>query len=195
MSLGKQQPLGSERSPTSESHSHREKLEPSFESLIKRYEHDVRSVILSQVPNWSDAEDIYQETCVRLLEKREQWQTNSRRDFRAWAVTVAYYQVLTYRKTRGREQNRFSERAMELIQEEQIVSSLDNEMRVERLISCIARLHRQGQELLKLAYGRGLRLSAVAAELGRTEAATYKFHSRIRASLRACIERSLSGGR
>ena len=66
-----------------------------FIRLMTRHERLVYGYILSLVPNWADADEILQETNIRLWEEFEKFETGT--NFAAWAVRVAHFQVLTWR--------------------------------------------------------------------------------------------------
>ena len=68
---------------------------------MTKYERMVYGYILSLVPNWADADEILQETNIRLWEEFEKFQPGT--NFAAWAIRVAHFQVLTWRK-RGEPQ-------------------------------------------------------------------------------------------
>src|SRR5205814_6679679 len=66
-----------------------------FIRLMTRHERLVYGYILSLVPNWADADEILQETNIRLWEEFEKFQAGT--NFAAWAIRVAHFQVLTWR--------------------------------------------------------------------------------------------------
>lgn len=60
-----------------------------FLRLLSQHERRVKSFILALVPNWADADDLYQETTVRLWEQFADYDPDQ--EFGAWACTIAYY--------------------------------------------------------------------------------------------------------
>lgn len=87
-----------------------------FVRLLKRHERRLNACVFSLVHNWADAEDILQEVAVDLWRRFAEYDPS--RDFGAWACTVAYYQVLSYRKKKGRQYLYFSEESDRLLSEE-----------------------------------------------------------------------------
>ena len=80
-----------------------------FVRLLVEHERRLEGFILALVPNWAVAEDIAQETKLRLWEQFGQFDRNQ--DFGSWACTIAYYQVLSYRKSNKRSREHlFGER-------------------------------------------------------------------------------------
>jgi DNA-directed RNA polymerase specialized sigma24 family protein len=66
-----------------------------FVRLLAACERRLDNYVLALVPNWSDAEEIVQQAKLRLWERFEQYDRS--KDFGAWACTIAYYEVLTFR--------------------------------------------------------------------------------------------------
>src|SRR5690606_9661712 len=73
-----------------------------FVRLLASHERRIYAYILSLVPNWADADEIFQETNVRLWRDFAEFEPGT--NFAAWAIRVAYYQVLTWRKRAARDQ-------------------------------------------------------------------------------------------
>jgi len=71
-----------------------------FVRLLKRHERRLNGYVLALVQNWNDADDILQAVAVRLWEQFDEYRPDG--DFGAWACKIAYYEVLTYRKRKGR---------------------------------------------------------------------------------------------
>ena len=71
-----------------------------FVRLLTQHQRRVYGYILTMVVNWNDADEILQETNLRLWEEFDRFEPGT--DFAAWAIRVAYYQVLTWRKKRDR---------------------------------------------------------------------------------------------
>lgn len=59
----------------------------AFERLLERYRGPLFMVILRMVNNMADAEDIFQETFVRVVDKRDRFRTDAR--FSSWVYTIA----------------------------------------------------------------------------------------------------------
>ena len=76
-----------------------------FVQLLTQNERRLYAYILSLVPRWADADDILQETNLRLWEEFDKYLRNT--DFASWAMRVAFFQVLTFRKRHGRDRSPF----------------------------------------------------------------------------------------
>ncbi|MGQ0635084.1 MAG: sigma-70 family RNA polymerase sigma factor [Planctomycetaceae bacterium] len=162
-----------------------------FVRLLGTHERYVRAYILSLLPSWADADEIFQETCLRLYQQIDEW--DSTKSFRAWACAVAYFQVLSRRKVIQRERLRFGEDFMSAVARQHTAESMALDRRGEALESCLDKLNPERRQILEWFYRDDLSINQLAAKTGRTVAASYKTLLRTRNLLRDCIERSLLG--
>jgi RNA polymerase sigma-70 factor (ECF subfamily) len=158
---------------------------------MTKYERMVYGYILSLVPNWADADEILQETNIRLWEEFEKFQAGT--NFAAWAVRVAHFQILTWRKRVSRSKLVFDQRVVDALAAEPCWTDEEFEARQQALADCVSELPINSRELLRHCYISGSKAKDVAVELNRSPAAIYKALERIRVSLHGCIERKLAG--
>jgi len=83
-----------------------------FVRLLKRYDRRLAAYVFSLVPDWNDAEDILQDTWVRLWEQFDEYRQGE--DFGVWACTIARYLVMAYRKRMQRERLHFSPEVVDM---------------------------------------------------------------------------------
>jgi RNA polymerase sigma-70 factor (ECF subfamily) len=157
--------------------------------LLGRHERRLRAFILSLVPNWADADDIAQEVRIRLWEQFGSY--DPAKDFGAWARTIAYYQILTYREKQTRHRHMVSNQFLEAIAEE--VAALSDELESEQraLLDCFEKLPQAKRELLMHYYSGQSTTRQIATESGRSFDATRQAILRARAALSDCVEESL----
>lgn len=162
----------------------------NFVRLLTAHQHRVYAYILGMVPNWADADEVLQETNVRLWQEWEKFDPGS--DFGAWALKVAYYQVLTFRKSASRRREQPSQEFVAAVA--QCFEQTDDltTARAAALRSCFAKLTPDNQELIRKCYSPGAIIREVAAQLNRSVDATYRALSRAREALRKCIRRRLT---
>ena len=162
---------------------------PEFIRLLGLNERLLNGYILSLVPNWADADEIAQETKLRLW---EQFQTyDPSRDFGAWARTIAHFQVLTYRKKAGRERARFSGEFVALVDQEAARYQGELESRRSAMGRCLKKLDPERSALLRRYYGGPRTLREIAGDIGRSAAWVEKEMQRIRNLLALCIRKAL----
>src|SRR4026209_963408 len=109
-----------------------------FIRLMTVHERLVYGYILSVVPNWADADEILQETNIRLWEEFEKFRPGS--NFAAWALRVAHFQVLTWRKKVGRSRLVFGQRVIDVLAAEPCWEDDEFEARGQALAECVTEL-------------------------------------------------------
>jgi RNA polymerase sigma-70 factor (ECF subfamily) len=159
-----------------------------FVRQLKRYERRLNAYVFSLVHNWADAEDVLQEVAVDLWRRFDEYDPSG--DFGAWACTVAYYQVLSYRKKKGRQYLHFSEESDRLLSEEIAAVSAETSGYQDMLGRCLDKLSDSERSFLRDYYS-GTPIATLAQQLARTAASLYKDLAKLRRGLRACIERTV----
>ena len=161
-----------------------------FVRLLTQHQRRVYGYILKMVVNWNDADEILQETNLRLWEEFDRFEPGT--DFAAWAIRVAYYQVLTWRKKRDRSRLVFDEIAIEAISDEGRVSAVVQDVREGALSACLEQLTARNRDLIQRCYAGKHTIRRVAEELNRSAESIYKSVQRIRLTLHRCVEQRLS---
>jgi RNA polymerase sigma-70 factor (ECF subfamily) len=161
-----------------------------FVRLFTANERRVYAYILSLVPNWADADEILQETNVRLWREKSKYTPGT--NFGAWACTVARFEVLSYRKHAERTRVQFTDRFLEVVARE-MEEDDDMAARHQALAHCVEKLPPTNAEMLRAFYAPKAIGREVATRFGRTVDAFYKTMSRIRRVLHDCIQHRLEG--
>ncbi|MEN1680372.1 MAG: sigma-70 family RNA polymerase sigma factor [Planctomycetota bacterium] len=161
-----------------------------FVKLLAASERRLSAYILTLVPNLNDADEILQETHVRLWESRNRYEPGT--DFVAWATRVAYYQVLTWRKRRGRQRLVFSDELVSELSSRSEAAAEQSGDRHEALLLCLSELSDGSRAVLAKVYADGQHIKDVAVAMGRTAESLYKVVQRLRTTLRNCIEQRLA---
>lgn len=160
-----------------------------FVSLLANSERRLAAFVLSVVPNFADADEVLQETKVRLWEQFDNYDPS--KSFDAWARSIAYFQVLTYRKKAEREKLVFSTELLDALNLSYANSEKEISLYSAALESCLKRLSKKNQSLLSAAYSGCTRLDDAAQSFGMTVAAVKKALYRSRAALHECIVRRI----
>lgn len=157
-----------------------------FVQLLAACERRLDNYVLALVPNWSDAEDIVQQVKLRLWEQFDDY--DRAKDFGAWACTIAYYEVLTFRTRSNRSCVRLSPLAIERVSKEAAAAAVESDSRMRLLRTCIDKLTQWQRELLFRCCMYGESTKSVAAELNRKADSVRKAVLRIRQDLYRCVE-------
>lgn len=161
-----------------------------FVQLLGQHQRRIALYVMSLIANRTDAEEILQETHLKLWREFDQFQLGT--NFSAWACRVAYHQVLAWRKRRQRDRLEFSETFLDVVGREAESSAEELEERVSALVHCMDRLPSAQRELLTLRYTHELKIEEVALRVGRTVEAAYRALSRVRQLLHDCVTRTLA---
>ena len=160
-----------------------------FLSLLMANQRRFNSYILSVVPNFSDADDIMQETISVMWRKFDGFEVGT--DFANWGLKVAYYCILDYRKKKGKSRLVFNEdifRQIHDVSKEERQGETDERIRFLR--HCIEKLRTADQRFLKARYELNYSAKSLAGQLDRSVQYVYKHLARIHHTLNRCIKRS-----
>ncbi|MBI9017815.1 MAG: sigma-70 family RNA polymerase sigma factor [Phycisphaerae bacterium] len=161
-------------------------------SLLTANYYKIHSFILAMVPNKIDADDVLQLTVTYMWENFEDFEQGS--NFIAWAITIAKYQVLTYRKKKKRNRLILSVEAIDLVVQENhnLYSEMDD--RYEALKLCAKKLPTKELDLFKKRFVHDVSVKKIAEEVGVTSNVIYKRFSRVKGLLLDCVRRAISAG-
>jgi RNA polymerase sigma-70 factor (ECF subfamily) len=165
-------------------------MKARFMPLFLEHEKRIFGFILSLVPNWTDAEDVFQETVTVLWDKFDEFAPDS--DFLAWALTIARFQVMCCRKKQQRSRVRFSDQTVEALADRLVAFTDTSDRRQDALMHCLKLLNNRDRELIQLRYTAGATTQMVANTVGRSIHAVYKALNRIHRQLLFCIRRYLN---
>lgn len=155
-----------------------------------RHQRRLYVFIGTMIANPSDIEDVYQQVCLAMWQKRDQLQDV--RNFFAFACSFARHEALHVIRRNVRKG------CMHL--SEQMIATLAAEVEREQagdaylaaLATCLTKLPAPQQELLKRRYSGLETVKQIAAELGVSAASLTMRLQRIRQALVKCIELNLA---
>jgi RNA polymerase sigma-70 factor (ECF subfamily) len=164
--------------------------ERDYHQLFIENQRRIYSFIRTLLPDFNDAQDVFQNVCVVVLGKADQFVPGT--DLCKWACQIAYFEVCNYRRRKQKESTGFSAEALELLRAEQLQRWDEIDARYEALMNCLAKLQPRDRKLLDARYRCNVALRELAAELARPVATIKKVLRRIRRDLQQCIERTLA---
>lgn len=160
-----------------------------FLHLLNQYERALNAYIFALHPHWADAEDIAQETRLRLWEQFEKYQPGT--DFSAWARSIAYFLVMKHRLKATRDRLRFGTAFYESISAAVEEKPGMVVARQEALAHCIEELDEARRSLIESYYSDERSLRELAKQLGRSYDAVRKAFYRAHLVLADCIRSEL----
>jgi RNA polymerase sigma-70 factor, ECF subfamily len=158
-----------------------------FARLVRLHTNQVLAYIDSLLMNRSDAEDIFQETCLVLWQKFHEFEPGS--NFLAWALRVADYRIMNFQTTQSRRVVFTAELRNALMAEIADRRPEDDDVTLTALSDCTDRLSQEDQRLLKLCYVEDVPVRQLADAMGRPPKGVQKSLYRIRTWLLECIRR------
>lgn len=161
-----------------------------FLSLFLRSEREVFRYVAALVPNVADAEDIVQQTALVLWEKFDAYDPSQ--PFTPWACRFALNKTRQWLERRQRWRALLEKGLAEELarRREELQPELD--ARLRHLEGCLGKLPAEQFSLIEGYYYRREEIETLAAQSGRTVAATYKVLQRVRLALQNCIENAAS---
>lgn len=148
--------------------------------------------VRSLMPGDPAAKDVVQQTNALIWQKRQEYELGT--NFKAWAMAIARFEVLNYRKQQARDARLvFSEELENTIASEMTTVSDGLDQRHVALQNCLGKLRPVDRELVLYRYTRTGTLNDYAEEAGRSVAGLKVTLHRVRNSLIQCINRQLQG--
>ena len=163
-------------------------LSDEFVLELTQAQQRLLSYIYRRVANREQAEEVLQQTNLVLCRKANEFEPGT--NFNAWAMTVAHYQALSYRRTLVRDRLVFTDEVASLMGEEEGDQSFLTE-RLGHLRHCYQSLSEDNRNLLSRRYDQSESIQHIATELSRTVGAVKVKLHRLRRKLMHCIENRL----
>jgi RNA polymerase sigma-70 factor (ECF subfamily) len=150
----------------------------AFANLVRLFSRDVYGKAYSIVRNHQDADDVVQETFIRVFRALPGFRFES--SFRTWLITIATRQALNFRERMAREHESLEgpegtlEHPALRVEETQVSSLLDQEAR-RLLHEALPKLPRRQKEALTLKLQHDWKYEQIAREMG-TSVGSVKAH-------------------
>jgi RNA polymerase sigma-70 factor (ECF subfamily) len=149
---------------------------------------DLTAYLRSLVCNRDDAEDLFQDLCVKAVARAAEFQ--SAEHLRRWFFTAGRNAAIDAHRQAQRHPLVLSEAAVAaLAADEPERPAIGWRERLHALRRCLETLTPRAREIVQLRYGAGLDGRAVSHRSGRSLDAVYKILARSYEYLRECIRR------
>lgn len=160
--------------------------------LLMQHRTALYGYILACVRNHADAEDILQNVCVAVTESMDRLQNEE--GFLPWAREIARRRILAHFRQARREHATDPELVQRLAEAaERLDERQPAAAHHAALLACLEHLPRRSRRLILLRYNGSVSgAEELARRFGRSVQAVYALVKRIKAALRACVERRLA---
>jgi len=162
-----------------------------FARRLVRGQNRIFRYIVSLLPHRTDAEEVFQHTCLTLWENWERYDLDL--DFVPWACGIAHNHVRNFRRKAQNHQVMLDNSVIEQLSQRSLERVGHDGERQEALRTCLDKLPDDHRSAVEVYYGGTQSVQQMAENRSMTPNAVYKMLRRIRAALRECIERQLAG--
>ncbi len=160
-----------------------------FVPLLLAHQRQIYSFIAAMLPNRIDLDDVYQQTCMMLWEKRALY--DATKPFLPWAYAFARNEAFNHARRKGPSGMFLSEQLLEQIAYERERADDLAEARRAALERCVTSLSERQQALLRSRYEGLASVKTMAAAQKMSAAALTMRLQRIRHAVIKCVERAL----
>ena len=164
-------------------------LNREFLARMLPSERAIRSFVFSIHPHAGDLDDIMQDTAFSLWQKFGSFDPT--REFLPWAMRLAYFEVLRFRKKRSRDRLVFSDELLEVMAEDTSHAGFSEPLR-ESFEACLARLDPRSRAVLEARYGSGTSIAELAKSRNESVHSLYRLLEQARVTLVAAVRRQLA---
>lgn len=164
----------------------------AFEVIVDRYQKAFIRKALSILRNRTDAEDVVQETFVRIYSAGKRFKKVEGASFSSWAYTILERQCYTLynkRKRRGVTESEIFEDFFETRSDEQCLKEASNYTLREDLLLAISKLPESFRDTIKSYFLDGKSHEMVAAEYGISNEAARTRLCRAKSLLKKILEK------
>lgn len=160
-----------------------------FVGQVRLYTSQILAYINALLLNWNDAEDLFQETCLVLWQKFDDFEPGT--NFLAWALRIADHKVMNFQTVQSRRIAFAAGLRDALMAEVGHVEAEAAAADLTALARCMERLTQSDRKMITLCYAEGESVSRVADAAGRSPQSVHNSLRRIRNWLLECMRREL----
>lgn len=162
----------------------------AFIAELTEHQLALRLYVRSLMPGDMAFSDVSQQANMKIWEKRSAFELGT--NFKAWAFSIARYEVLNHRKRQAKH-NRlvFSDDLENMIEADLVGSELDIQQRLEAMRLCLSKLREQDQQLLLHRYSGQGTLVEFAERVGRSPGGLKVTLCRLRSAILVCMQQRL----
>ncbi|MEM1442983.1 MAG: sigma-70 family RNA polymerase sigma factor [Verrucomicrobiota bacterium] len=164
-----------------------------FSILWTEAQPSVMAFIRSVTPQLADAEDILQETARQIASRFEEY--DPERPFGAWAMGVAKFKVMEWRRRQKKAALLFDEEAIEAIHFSYTSPDSDWKETGRAIDQCLKKASPVAEKLLVMRYLEELKPAEIARRTNSSANSVSVRLTRARDALKECLERRLKEAR
>ena len=144
----------------------------------------IHGYILSVTSNWSDAEDILQDTTALMWQKFDEFQDGT--SFSSWGIQIAKFKILEHRR-KNKKHSDLSDNVIDELMEHAEHRQGKYNSTQKALERCLKKLSVNDYKLVQMRYMQNNSVKDMAVQLERPVQGLYKVMARIHSSLLLCV--------
>jgi RNA polymerase sigma-70 factor (ECF subfamily) len=161
-----------------------------FVRLLMANQDRIYGYILTLVADWSDADDIMQETAEVMWGKYEASKPIC--DFASWGIRIAQNKIFNFYARKSKSEILLTGEILENIAERAWIAADGTDGRIKALEHCLAKLNERDRKLVRIKYEQNITVRKLAEIVERPVQGMYKVMARIHGALLECIQRTLA---
>jgi RNA polymerase sigma-70 factor (ECF subfamily) len=163
-----------------------------FLELFLTHQNRIFRFIVTAVPRWVEAEELFQQTSLTLWQRWDEYEPQF--DFTAWACGIAKNHLRNHLRKKENQQRALGDDLLDKL----TAMHLEKRSYLDDLQSALARclelLPLDRRRLVHLCYGEKQSIQAVAEREGRSSNSLYKQMRKIREALYDCVTAAIGSG-
>ena len=150
----------------------------------------IYAYILTLVPNYTDADDLMQETAEVMWARFEESEPIG--NFASWGMRIAQNKILNHYAKKKRRRIVFDADLVNDLAVRTKAACAETDARAEALQKCLGKLKDRDRRLIRALYEQGMTIKQLALQMERPVQGFYKTMARIHDALHQCIRQTLA---
>ncbi len=137
--------------------------------LIKRHQQKIFGYILSKTANRDLADDIFQDTFIKIINTLKKGKYNEEGKFLPWALRIAHNLTMDFYRNKKRKMTKYATNDYDIInfiglEDANIEEKIEHQQTLDKIVSLIATLPEDQQQVLKMRIFLGLSFKEISEE-------------------------------
>ena len=130
--------------------------------LLAKYEYSIKVYVITMIPRIYDADDIMQDVRLTMWKKFATFETGT--NFKAWALQIAYYKIMDFKKRKGRENKKlmFTDEFYDAVEDASKKLNYEENGKRKFLQSCIGKLQGPHKQIIIMRYKEKLTIELLS---------------------------------
>ncbi|NJB82659.1 RNA polymerase sigma factor [Wenyingzhuangia aestuarii] len=137
--------------------------------LIERHQQKIFGYILSKTADRDLANDLFQDTFIKIINTLKRGVYNEEGKFLPWAIRIAHNLTMDFYRDKKRKKTKYATENYDVlnfigVEDNAVETEIEHEQTVQKIISLIATLPEDQQQVLRMRIFMGLSFKEIAAQ-------------------------------